>query len=303
MLHVHADVLMKYKLYKNKLTSIIRYSEKMYYNKLLEKHKNDIKSTWRVLNCVIKKNINETCYPKEFEHNGIVISQKSEIANKFNEFFVNVGPDLAKNIKVCDNANIYDYLSNRNCQSMFLESVSEKEIIDIVNSFKSKTSTGYDNIDMSIVKKNISHIAKPLMKICNQSFMQGIFPDRMKIAKVIPLFKSGAKGVFTNYRPVSLLPQFSKLLEKLFCSRLDKFISKSNILCESQYGFRSNRSTSLAIIDLIENISSMLDQRKSTIGIFVDLKKAFDTIDHNIMLKNWNSMALGDLLIIGYVVT
>ena len=74
----------------------------------------------------------------------------------------------------------------------------------------------------------------------------------MKIAKVIPLFKSGEKSVFTNYRPVSLLPQFSKLLEKLFCLRLDNFINKCNILCDSQYGFRSNRSTSLAIIDLIE---------------------------------------------------
>ena len=145
---------------------------------------------------------------------------------------------------------------------MFLESVTEEEVIDVVNSFKSKTSTGYDDIDMSILKKVICHIAKPLTQIFNQSFMQAIFPDNMKIAKVIPIFKSGEKCVFTNYRPVSLLPQFSKLLEKLFCARLDKFISKSNILCEGQYGFRSNRSTSLAIIDLIENILSMLDKKK-----------------------------------------
>ena len=254
---------------------------------LLEKHKSDIKSTWKVLNNVIKKGVTETCFPKEFVHSNTVISEKLEIANKFNEFFVNVGPNLAKNIEVCDRSiDIFNYLQSRNSTSMFLKSVSEEEVIKVVNSFKGKTSTGYDNIDMSILKKVINYIVQPLSKIFNQSFSQGVFPDKMKIAKVIPLFKSGEKGVFTNYRPVSLLPQFSKLLEKLFCLRLDNFINKCNILCDSQYGFRSNRSTSLAIIDLIENISGMLDQRLSTIGIFIDLKKAFDTINHEILLKN-----------------
>ena len=115
----------------------------------------------------------------------------------------------------------------------------------------------------------------------------------MKIAEVIPLFKSHSKGVSTNYHLVSLLPQFSKLLEKLFCLRLDKFTSKCNILCESQYGFRSNRSNSLALNDLIKNITRMLDQRKTLLEYLWTLKKTFDTIDHKILFKNWNFMALG----------
>ena len=160
------------------------------------------------------------------------------------------------------------------------------EIKKIVNNFKSKTSTGYDDIDMCLVKKVIDYITVSLSKIFNLSFQQGIFPDRMKIAKVIPLFKAGQKNVFTNYHPVSLLPQFSKILEKLFCVRLDNFIDKCNILCENQYDFRSGRSTSLAIIHLIENITNMLDsKKKNTIGIFIDLKKAFDTIDHVLLLN------------------
>ena len=107
----------------------------------------------------------------------------------------------------------------------------------------------------------------------------------MKIAKVIPLFKAGNKHHFTNYRPVSLLPQFSKHFEKLFNNRLNNFIEKHKLLTESQYGFRANRSTSMALIDSLEEITSSIDQKKHAIGIFIDLKKAFDTINHDILIK------------------
>ena len=120
---------------------------------------------------------------------------------------------------------------------------------------------------------------------CNLSLKSGIFPDGMKVAKVIPLFKSGDDELFNNYRPVSLLLQFSKILEKAFKKRLDSFINKYNLLSNSQYRFRNNRSTALAPIDLIENIKSAIDERKVTIGVFIDLKKAFDTINHEILIK------------------
>ena len=98
------------------------------------------------------------------------------------------------------------------------------------------------------------------------------------------LYKNGNHNAFTNYRPVSLLPQFSKILEKLFSGKLDAFIEKENILNESQYGFRSNRSTSMALLELIEEITSAVDNKKCTICVFIDLKKAFDTIDHKLLL-------------------
>ncbi len=107
----------------------------------------------------------------------------------------------------------------------------------------------------------------------------------MKTAKVIPLFKSGDKHEFTNYRPVSILPQFSKILEKLFNDRLDKFIDKHKLLYDSQYGFRKNHSTSLALTESMEIITDAIDQKLFSLGIFIDLKKAFDTINHNILIK------------------
>ena len=130
-----------------------------------------------------------------------------------------------------------------------------------------------------------SSIIKPFLYICNQSFRYGTFPDCMKLAKVIPLFKSGDKCCFNNYRPVSLFPQFSKISEKVFTNRLDKFIENYCLLNESQYGFRSNRSTSIALLELIEEITTSLDNKKATVGVFINLKKAFDTIDHNLLLQ------------------
>ena len=122
-----------------------------------------------------------------------------------------------------------------------------------------KTSCDCYGINMSFLKKIISYIAKPFTYICNKSFIEGIFPDQMKTAKIIPLYKSGDKSNFTNYRPVSLLPQFSKVLEKLFCCRLNKFIEVNNILSSNQYGFRNKHSTSLALIDLVEELTNSID--------------------------------------------
>ena len=112
----------------------------------------------------------------------------------------------------------------------------------------------------------------------------GIVPDQMKIARMIPLFKAGDRSLFTNYRPISILPSFSKFLEKVVYNRLHNYLSKLEILCDDQFGFRKNHSTSLALIDLYEKISLALDHNEHAVGVFLDLSKAFDTVDHNILL-------------------
>ncbi len=140
--------------------------------------------------------------------------------------------------------------------------MDEREIIDIVAKCTNKTSTDCDDTDMTAVKRVIEGISKALTYICNLSFQTGTFPNKMKIAKIISLYKSGNKHQFTYYRPVSLLPQFSKILEKLFNKWLDKFIDKHKLLTESQYGFRSNRATSLASTDSVEEITKSTDQKQ-----------------------------------------
>ena len=118
------------------------------------------------------------------------------------------------------------------------------------------------------------------------SFQTVVFPSSMKLANIIPVFKSGSKAQFNYYRPISLLSQFSKILEKLYNKRLEQFVDKNNVLSNSQYGFRSSMSTSHALIDLVEEICESMDNKLYTLCVFIELKKAFDTtVNHSILLQ------------------
>ena len=149
---------------------------------------------------------------------------------------------------------------------------------------KNSRSEGVDGINISIVKACIDLIALSLSTIFNKSISTGIVPNLLQIAKVILVFKADDRCQFINYRPISILPCFSKILEKLLYNRFLNFINKNNILFDHQYGFRKNHSTSMAIIDLVDNISLAFNTRGYTIGTFIDFKKAFDTVDHSILL-------------------
>ena len=276
----------RYKTYKNKLMSIIRHKKKDYYHNELEQHRCNTQATWKILNSIIKKGHVSNNYPNHFIKDKVSINKTNEIANEFNNFFVNVGPTLANNIpEQSDSEGLNEIIIKQNPNSMFIKKVHEAEILEIVQQFKNKKSTDCTDIDMALVKEIINSIITPFTYICNQSFLNGVFPTGMKTSKVIPIFKNGDKHNFTNYRPISLLSQFSKILEKLFVLRLDNYIEKHNLLSNHQYGFRTNRSTSMAVMELVENISEAIDNNEYTIGVFIDLSKAFDTIHHGLLLK------------------
>ena len=276
----------KYKTYKNKLTSILRTAEKEYYSKLLTDAKGNIKSTWKILNTIINKKTNTSKLPSHFECNEINIVSKQSIADGFNNFFVDVGSNLDKKITVADNAaSIYDFMGQQCPNSMFINPVSEDEVVNIIKSCKPKHSKDCDDINMYVLSKVTDQIVKPLVHIFNLSFSSGIFPSEMKTAKVIPVFKSGNRSDFSNYRPISLLSQFSKILEKLFNLRLEQFLISNEILSNCQYGFRSSMSTVHAALELIESISTAVDNKKHCAGVFIDLKKAFDTVNHDLLVK------------------
>lgn len=193
----------RYKQYKNKLTSIMRISKKDYYKKLIQNSKGNVKGMWNILNSIIKSKCNYNSYPKYFIESDEEIDNLEDAAHRFNKFFANVGPDLAAKIpEQKKGEGSTAQLIDVNAHSMFLQPVDEME--NVVQKFKNKRSTDYKDLDMTLIKDVIHTITKPLVHICNLSFSTGTFPNSMKIAKVIPLFEAGSKHLFTNYRPVSL---------------------------------------------------------------------------------------------------
>jgi len=168
---------------------------------------------------------------------------------------------------------------------LFLFPTNTAEIIAIVKQLKNKKCAGVDDIRLDVMKKSVYSIAKPLVFLINQSLEHGIVPEELKIAKVLPLLRSGSNNDFANNRPISVLPSFSKIYEKIMCNRLGKFIKKSNVLNSNQFGFRPLHSTYTALLDFYDKITESIESGEYTIGVFIDLQKAFDTIDHSILLQ------------------
>jgi hypothetical protein len=154
-------------------------------------------------------------------------------------------------------------------------------------SFKTGKASGYDNIPTHLIKNYFEFIVDPLMQLINISLETGVFPDKLKMAKIIPIFKVDDPQLFKNYRPISLRTNFSKFYERVMPSRLFEFAERFEILCYNQFGFSKNHSTILALIHLINKISSSIDHREITAGVFLDLSKAFDTINHDILYLNF----------------
>ena len=274
--------LSKYKTYKNRLTNILRKCEKQYYVNILDLHKSNLRETWKIIKGVLNHhttNYTNTC----LRINGILVNDSATKANEFNEYFTSIGPNLAATIPNTNHSHS-DYLTNPNPTSFFLNPVTNSEVNDIILNLKSTSPFDNRELPIEIIKKVAPFISTPLAHLFNQSFITGIVPKAMKIARITPIFKSGDVHDVANYRPISKLPCFSKMLERAMHNRLQLFLDKSSVLYDRQFGFRKNYSTIHAITEVVDNLTANIDKRLSTIGVFLDLSKAFDTIKHDILL-------------------
>ena len=271
-----------YKKYRNKLNQLIRSAERKHFHDVLLEHKSNLKKSWQVIKTVINKR-KYTPVNTKFKVNGATTNDGNVIANKFNSFFVNVGTVLAKSISPTDK-NPVDYIQQDMISNLYFDPVTEQEIYKIIDTFKD-SAAGWDDLKSTMIKHIKESITTPLVHICNRSFETGIFPSELKIANVVPIYKSGDEMVFSNYRPVSVLPVFSKLLERLVYNRLISHINENKLLYEYQFGFQKGKSTYLAVMMLVDKITEALDQGECVVGVFLDFSKAFDTVDHNILLQ------------------
>ena len=272
----------RYVTYRNLFNKIKRIAKQQYFCNQLSMFKNDISKTWHILKTLIGKANDKTSFPDMFKVEGKNVTDATLISEGFCKYFTNVGKMFTDNIAQSKN-NYKHYLQGNYTSSIFLNPTDPDEILEIIKDLKPKNSSGCDKISSKILKLISNEIAIPLSSIINKSLAEGIVPKCMKTAKVIPIFKAKDNQQFTNYRPISLLPSISKVLEKTMHKRLYNFLNSKKILYGSQYGFRKKHSTNQAITELTSKIIDAFDKKKYTIGIFLDLSKAFDTIDHSIL--------------------
>ncbi|KAJ8715418.1 hypothetical protein PYW07_009900 [Mythimna separata] len=159
-----------------------------------------------------------------------------------------------------------------------------QEVYEIVNKMKAKKSCGYDDIPITIIKENIDLLAEPFSHFYNKCFADSIFPDQLKIAKITPVHKKGSKKDPSNYRPISLLPNLSKIFEKLIKNRLFRHFNLNRVINRRQFGYMNNVGTLDAIDTLINDVVTKLNDKKKVAGIYLDLSSAFDLVNHDLLL-------------------
>ena len=271
-----------YKEYRKVLSKLLKRAEKDYYHARLTELKGNLKKTWDVLKSLCGIKFKQKCQ-SEFKLKNKVSTISSEIANGFNECFVNLGKDLADKIPRTS-TSATDYLKRRIPNSFFCEPATDSEIHSIFREMKC-TSPGWDNMIPKVLKSVSDVIVAPLTYVLNLSLAQGVVPSELKIARVTPIYKSGDNQLCINYRPVSVLPCLSKIFERCMYNRLFKFFEANNVLNDCQFGFRKSSSPELALSLLVDKITKAMDAKENAVGLFIDLSKAFDTVNFDILLQ------------------
>lgn len=280
-----------YKTYRNHCNNIIQNVKNEFDRSMLTESKGDIKKTWKAVRSVC--NISTTKSP-----NTVLLETTTtpvESLNDVNNFFSSIGSHLANQILKKLNAtedDLADKTTDNFLESIFFTPTDESEILKIINSLKSESAPGFDGVSNRLLKMSQHILAPPLAYLYNLSLSSGVVPDRLKIANVTPVFKSGDPHDVTNYRPISLLTSFSKILEKIVNSRLLSFLETNKLLADNQFGFRLGRSTEDAVVHMTNHITSKLDSGKKCIGVFLDLAKAFDTVSRRILFTKMHSLGI-----------
>ena len=277
-------------LFKNELNSKIRRSKRNFYHNYFMKYKSDVKKYWKGIRSVVggRKCRNDTI--KEITIDNRTITDPKIIADAFNAYFSTVAQNLHAALPPTDSVPIIS-LIDPVVNSFFMFPVSEYECKNVISRLKN-SSYGIHSISTRLLKL-ISHcISRPLTKLINLSFSEGVFPSVLKTATVTPIFKKGDPLDRSNYRPISVLPLISKVFEKCMSNRLSKFLYKYSILSDNQFGFQRGKSTSDAISCLTDYLYEGFNLKKHNIAVFLDLSKAYDTVDHNILLSMLHSYGI-----------
>ena len=270
-----------YKDFRNLLNTQIRTAKSEYYTNKFDENEGNIKETWKTINNTIKskRRFNDKITLKE---NDLEI-ENNKVPNSFNNYFTGIANKLTSELPTT-NHNATSYLKNRVNNTFYMNPVSNKETLKAINMLK-YNGKGTKIISTMVLKDTSNILSKILSHILTICVKEGYFPNELKTGCITPIYKNGSKNIVENYRPVCSLSPFSKIFERIIYNRMVDFLDQNSILNPNQFGFRKGLSTESAIIQFINNIHNGLNKRRHTIAIFMDLSKAFDVLDHNILSK------------------
>lgn len=267
---------------KKLLKMNIEKAKQQYFDKKLSSSKNVAKTAWNIINDERGK-VKGKCDNIYLINENKKIVNPLTLSNMFNDYFstvidTNVIPKL-------ENSTSFRGLKSCVNHSFLLKEVTEAQVSQAIDSLNNKLSSGFDEIPSIVIKKSKFYLVKPLTHLINSSFISGIFPQKLKIGKIKPVFKKGNRNDVTSYRPVSLLPNFSKIYERLVYNQFADYLETNILIDKEQHGFRSGKSVTTAAIDFVEKIIDNIDKKKKIAGMFLDLTKAFDSVSHPTLIE------------------
>ena len=267
---------------RNKVKYSIRTARANYYSNRFEEHQGDVTNTWKILKEIINKDNSKSNDIDCVIYNGETISDNQRLPETFNEHFISIGEELARDIPASSN-NVDSYLRKlRKIESQFkFKCIRPEDVWDILNKLKSGKASGMHMISNSILKISKDIISNSLSDIFNELLSQQIFPDDFKVVRVTPIHKGSERDDADNYRPI-----LSTCIRKTYLyAQLYDYLMQNNILGDKQWGFRSLHSTALALVDCTKDWLINIVKGNSNFAVFLDIKKAFDTVDHEILLQ------------------
>ena len=278
---------------RNRVGRLVQLARREFFHDEERNSRGDPKKFWRNISSCLTNKCSQKATIYLFDKPGNCQIDPDNTSNYINNFFANVGNDLAKHYN-----HDWSPLDSPNLDSEIADAHTDfEEVHGLCKEINASKSSAIDMLSSKVLKDAFLVLTLQLVYLFNLSLQTGIFPSKWKIATVIPLFKGGSKDDVSNYRPISLLPLPGKILEKIVHARISLFLEANNLLCDEQYGFRKNRSTTHSITNLTNSILDAVNKQETCLAVFIDLKKAFDTVNHSILIRKIDQVGIkGDLL-------